>query len=148
MEKITWILVAHRAGARLFENSGPGKGLSLKQEFPHAEGRLQNKDLTSDRQGRADDTRGGGHHNYENAVEPTEHVAQQFAKFLAQQLDHGRNENRYEQLILVAEPHFLGHLRSVISAPTLAKVIASIDKDLGNIDARDLVGHIDRVLRV
>ncbi len=148
MEKITWILVAHRAGARLFENTGSGKGLSLKQEFPHAEGRLQNKDLTSDRQGEANDTRGAGHHSYENAVEPVEHVAQQFAKHLAQQLEHGRTTKQYEQLILVAEPRFLGHLRAVISAPTLAMVIASVDKDLGNIDARGLVGHIDRILKI
>jgi protein required for attachment to host cells len=148
MSKTTWILVANRAGARLFENSGPGMGLSFKQEFPHSEGRLKNQEITSDRQGQGPDTRGGGHHSYESAVEPVEHLAQQFAKHLAQQLEHGRTEKRYEQLILVAEPRFLGHLRAALSSPILALVIASVDKDLGDIDARDLAGHIERVLRV
>jgi protein required for attachment to host cells len=148
MSKTTWILVANRAGARLFENTGPGQGLSFKQEFPHTEGRLKNQEIISDRQGQAADTRGGGHHSYENAVEPVEHLAQQFAKYLAQQLEHGRTEKRYEQLILVAEPRFLGHLRAVLSGPLLAMVIASVDKDLGDIEARDLAGHIDRVVRV
>lgn len=29
----TWILVAHEAGARVFENRGPGKGLELVEHL-------------------------------------------------------------------------------------------------------------------
>jgi hypothetical protein len=36
----TWILVAHRGGARLLANTGPGKGLQLVYDIPHPEGRL------------------------------------------------------------------------------------------------------------
>lgn len=30
----TWILVAHRSGAHLLENTGPGKRLTLIEEVP------------------------------------------------------------------------------------------------------------------
>ena len=31
----TWILVGHEAGARVFENRGPGKGLDLVETIEH-----------------------------------------------------------------------------------------------------------------
>jgi hypothetical protein len=42
----TWILVAHRGGARLFESPGPGKGLQLVEDIPHPEGRLKSGEST------------------------------------------------------------------------------------------------------
>lgn len=147
MADITWILVAHRAGARVFEHQKGMPGLRLIQEIPHEEGRLQNRDLTSDRQGRADDTRGGGHHNYQKHVDPVEHIAQQFAKHLAVKLDQGRTTNKYANLILVAEPHLLGQLREVLPSPTMAKVTASVDKDLGQANVDEIVRHIGSVLQ-
>ena len=35
----TWVLVAHRAGARIFAHPGPGRGLALEREIDHPEGR-------------------------------------------------------------------------------------------------------------
>ncbi|MGB8330033.1 MAG: host attachment protein, partial [Polyangiales bacterium] len=49
----TWILVAHDAGARLFENRGRGKGLELIEMIDHPEGRERNRDVDSDRPGRS-----------------------------------------------------------------------------------------------
>ena len=79
----TWILVAHRAGARLFENKGPGKGLSLVENIDHPEGRLKDHDINADRPGRAFDNLGAGRHGMGKEVSPTQHVSQQFAKSLA-----------------------------------------------------------------
>ena len=41
----TWILVGHEAGARVFENRGPGKGLELVETIEHPEGRLRDRDI-------------------------------------------------------------------------------------------------------
>lgn len=49
----TWILVAHEAGARAFENDGPGKGLDLVEEIEHAEGRTRDGAIDTDRPGRS-----------------------------------------------------------------------------------------------
>ena len=55
----TWILVAHRGGGRLFENSGPGTGLRLIQTIDHPQGRLKSGEINSDKPGRAFDSFGG-----------------------------------------------------------------------------------------
>ena len=49
----TWIVVAHEAGARFFENDGRGTGLELVEEIEHADGRARDRDMASDRPGRS-----------------------------------------------------------------------------------------------
>lgn len=139
----TWILVAHRSGARLFENRGLGKGVTLLQHLDHPAGKLKNQEINSDRPGRSFDRSGLGRHAYSSEHEPTEHVAEQFAKQLAGLLDDGRNHQRFGRLVLVAEPRFLGTLRAALSSQTAALVTATVDKDLGNTEARDLAKHLD-----
>ena len=143
-----WVLVAHRSGARLFENRGPGKGLELLQTLEHPAGKLKNREIDSDKHGRSFDRRGGGRHAYTTEQEPTTHIAEQFAKQLASLLDEGRTQQRYAQLILVAEPRFLGILRSALPAPTAAMVSATLDKDLGSADPRELPKHLEHLIYV
>jgi protein required for attachment to host cells len=144
----TWILVAHRGGARLFENKGPGKGLSLLHDFPHPEGRLKNKDIGADRPGRSFDSRGQARHALSNEQEPTAHVAEQFAKQLSTMLDDGRSHQRYARLVLVAEARFLGNLRAALSPPTAALVTATMDKDLGGVEQHNMPKHLGDIIRL
>lgn len=138
----TWILVAHRGGARLFENRGPGKGLELLQNLEHPAGKLKNQEIDSDKHGRSFDRRGSGRHAYTTEQDPTTHVAEQFAKQLAGLLEDGRTQQRYSQVVLVAEPRFLGILRASLPAPTASLVKATLDKDLGGIEDRELPKHL------
>jgi len=137
-----WILVAHRSGARLFENKGPGMALELIQDIPHPEGRLKNQELGSDKHGRAFDRQGQGRHAYEKEHSPSAHLAEQFAKHLSKLLDQGRIEHRYSKLVLVAEPRFLGNLRAALTPQTAVLISAALDKDLGEIKERDLPAHL------
>ncbi|HEU5337771.1 MAG TPA: host attachment protein [Sulfuricaulis sp.] len=143
-----WILVAHRGGARVFENKGPGKGLNLLHDIPHPEGRLKNKDIGSDKPGRSFDSRGQGRHSLSSEQEPTAHLAEQFAKQLSSLLEDGRNQQRYRKLVLVAEPRFLGNLRAVLSAPTAALVSGVVGKDLGGVNPHDMPKHLGNFLRL
>jgi len=143
-----WILVAHRGGARVFENKGPGKGLNLLHDIPHPAGRLKNKDIGADKPGRSFDSRGQARHALSSEQEPTAHVAEQFAKQLSSMLDDGRNQHRYGKLVLVAEPRFLGNLRAALSPPTAALVTAAVDKDLGGVEAHNMPKHLGEVIRL
>lgn len=143
-----WILVAHRGGARVFENKGPGKGLNLLHDIRHPEGRLKNKDIGADKPGRSFDSRGQGRHSLSSEQEPTAHLAEQFAKQLSSLLEEGRNQQRYGKLVLVAEPRFLGNLRAVLSPPTAALVSAAVDKGLGGVEPHDMPKHLGNVLRL
>lgn len=144
----TWILVAHRGGARLFENRGPGKGLELLQTLDHPAGKLKNKDIDTDQPGRGNDRYGPGRHAYTSEHAPTTHVAEQFAKQLSTLLDDGRSAHRYGRLVLVAEPRFLGNLRAALNAQTAALVTATVDKDLGGTEARELPRHLNSVVLI
>lgn len=143
-----WILVAHRGGARVFENKGPGKGLNLLHDIPHPAGRLKNKDIGADKPGRSFDSCGQARHALSSEQEATAHVAEQFAKQLCTMLDDGRHQQRYGKLVLVAEPRFLGNLRAALSPPTAAMVTASVDKDLGGVDTHNMPKHLGEFIRL
>ncbi len=143
----TWVLVAHRGGARVFESKGPGKGLNLLHDIPHPEGRLKNKDIGADKPGRSFDSRGQGRHSLSSEQEATEHLAEQFAKHLSALLDDGRHRQRYAKLVLVAEPRFLGSLRAALSSPTAALVTATLGKDLGGVEPHNMPRHLAETLR-
>lgn len=144
----TWILVANRASARLFEGTGPGKGLRLIREIEHPEGRLTNHEMGSDRPGRSHDSLGQGRHAMGKEHDEAEQTAIRFAKQISLLLDEGRTQHQFKRLVLVAEARFLGQLREALSRETSALVMASLDKDLPGIDARALGGHLEGVMVV
>lgn len=143
--KTTWVLVAHRGGARIFESKGPGKGLILLQDIPHPEGRLKSKDLGSDEPGRSFDSH-GARHSLQQEQGLSAHVAEAFAGQLAANLEDGRVGHRYGRLVLVAEAHFLGILRDALSRETAALVTASVNKDLGHVEVREMAKHLNDIL--
>jgi protein required for attachment to host cells len=142
-----WILVAHRGGARLFESKQTDKDLSLLDDIPHPQGRLKSKDMGTDKPGRSVDSH-GTRHALVQEQEPAAHVAELFSKHLARLLDDGRLQRRYDQLVLVAEPHFLGILRAALSAETAALVTAAVSKDLGHVASRDIARHLSDTIRL
>ena len=144
----TWILVTHRAGARIFENDGPGTGLKPVEVIAHPEGRLENRALGSDTPGRSFDSHGANRHALGKEHDPAETVAQEFARALATRLDAGRTKHAYGKLVLVAEPRFLGMLRAALSSQTAALVSATLDRDLGGTADHDLPSHLGAVLRL
>lgn len=144
--KKTWILIAHRAGARIFENDGPGTGLKPVETIAHPKGRLENKALGSDKPGRSFDSHGAGRHALGKEHDPAETVAQEFAHSLAARLDAGRTKHAYTKLVLVAEPRFLGMLRAALSPHTAALVSAALDRDLGGTADHDLPSHLGAVV--
>lgn len=143
----TWILLAHRSGARILANPGPGKGLQPVEEIPHPEGRLKNQDFDADKPGRAFDSHGTARHAMEREHPPVEQAAIAFAKRLAEHLERARAAGRYDRLVLVAEPRFLGWLRESLSPETAQRVLASVDKDLADTDPRTLPERLARELQ-
>lgn len=143
----TWILLAHRSGARIFSHAGRTSGLTLVEEIAHPEGRLRDRDMDADEPGRTFDKFGGHRHAVTPEHMPTEREAERFAKSLAERLEHARGQNRYQKLVLVAEPGLLGVLRDKLAAPTQALVVASLARDLMHIPDHDLPGHLAPVLQ-
>ncbi|HUW98456.1 MAG TPA: host attachment protein [Acidiferrobacter sp.] len=142
-----WVLVAHRGGARIFESAGRKQDLKLRQDIPHSQGKLKNRDIGSDRPGRGVNSQ-GSRTSLQQAQEPTAHIAEQFAKQLAELLNAGRVKRLYEKLVLIAEPHFLGLLHAALSSESTALVIASVPKDLAHTEIQGVRDHLEGIIRV
>ncbi|MEM7433620.1 MAG: host attachment protein [Myxococcota bacterium] len=146
----TWVLVAHDAGARLFENRGPGKGLVLLERIEHADGRQSDQEFDADRPGRsfrrnAGDARRSAMSRSEG---PRDRAVADHARRLASKLEDGRVADLFERLVLVAPPKFLGRLRGALDEPTARCVVGSLDKDLAASDEAELVKQVGQVLAV
>lgn len=144
----TWVLVAHRAGARILEHGGPGKGLTLLDEIDHPDGRKLEGEIDSDRAGNLQGPGRTGGHAASKHQTAHEHDAQVFAQGLAGRLQQGRQANRYARLVLVAEPHFLGVLKGVLDTATAKAITATVGKDLAATRTDELAAHLQGVLAV
>ena len=146
----TWVLVAHEAGARLFENHGPGKGLELVEEVDHPEGRMRDGELVSDRPGRSfrKDSGDPRRASMSQTQGPHERLVATFARDLASRLQRGRVRNEYQRLVLVAPPRFLGLLRSSLDGPTAQLVVGSLHKDLAATKKAELIEHLGEIIAV
>ena len=138
----TWILSANRSSASLFESDWPGNSMRRLQDIPHPQGRMQNKDIDTDKPGRVFDSFGQGRHSTSPKQEPTEHIAQQFAFDLAELLNKGRLTNAYDKLVLIAEPKFLGILRAALDKNTATLVVQSVNKELLDVKEEDLAEYL------
>ena len=139
----TWILSANRSSASLFESDWPGKSMRRIQDIPHPQGRMQNKDIDTDKPGRVFDSFGQGRHSTSPKQEPTEHIAQQFAQDLAEMLNKGRLTNAYDKLVLIAEPKFLGVLRAALDKNTELLITQTVNKNLVDIKEEGLAVYLE-----
>jgi len=124
----TWIIVADRTTAKLFELDG--RSLSYQRKLSHPEGRLQDKAIDTDRPGRAFDSHGQGRHAMERAQSPSEREGQKHALAIAEAMAKARNAEGIERFVLVAEPGFLGELRDALGDADAAVVDGTVAKRL------------------
>ncbi|MBN8609488.1 MAG: host attachment protein [Deltaproteobacteria bacterium] len=142
----SWIVVAHRAGARIFEHGGPGQPLARKDVLDHPRGRAQDREIDADRPGRTRAPGASQRHAMEPRETPHEHDAHAFAKEIAKRLTHARGQGELDRLVLVAEPHFLGYLDAELDAPTQRLVTHRVHKDLAHVSDADIDQHLGGAL--
>jgi protein required for attachment to host cells len=140
----TWFVIGHRAGARIFERDGDV--LQLVSELKHETGRLKSGEIDSDRAGFSFDRGGQGRHPMNTEESAHDHNAHGFAREIAALLLDARNAHRFSRLVLIAEPKFLGMLKSSLDGPTAALVGATLSKDLAKIPVHDLASHLKEVM--
>lgn len=139
-----WITVASRTGMKVFKYEYPSRELSLIHTLDHPEGHLKDSEIGTGRPGRAFDSIGMARHSVETHQSPTQHLAETFAKQIAKFLDEGRINKEYTELILVAEPSFLGLLRQNLSPASNKKLVHSINKDFSNKKEEDLKLYLEK----
>ncbi|KAF0191146.1 MAG: host cell attachment-required protein [Gammaproteobacteria bacterium] len=138
-----WILVAESSRAKVYEMLSRKAPLLEIDEFSHPESRQHEHDLTTDLPGRSFDSMGlGGRHAMEARESAKEHEAKVFAKTLGVYLEAARIKKRFDDLIIIAAPAFLGLLRKNLSDGTNQCVTEEIGKNLVQHDVADIRAHL------
>ncbi len=143
--KLTWILIADSTRARVFTADSPASPLEEIEGFAHTESRLHDREITSDLPGKNQGVGKAGH-AFEQPTDPKKHEVDTFAHSLAQYLEKAYNENRFEQLIIVAGPVFLGLLRSHLSEHIKKLVRFELNKELTLLSPDDIRQHLPQYL--
>lgn len=140
---VWWYVVASRTGAAIYED-GEDKRFRFIERLENKKGQLTEGELDSDKPGRGFSSGGGGvvSHGLDRRSQQHELVAEKFAKRIAEVLLAARTERRFSDLVLVAEPHFLGLLRSALDAGTKALVRYEVGREYAkapNSELRSLI---------
>jgi protein required for attachment to host cells len=132
----TYIVVADAARARVFTRDA--LKLQEKESLVHAEGRLHEGDLVTDRGAHVHESMSTTARSTGSEGAASNHHAELFAKEVADRLYQARVDNSMEKLIVVAPPRFLGLLREKIDGPTSKLIIHTLAKDLSKASLEDI----------
>lgn len=139
----TWVLVADGGRARLFELADfSDEDMVEVKAWANPEGRMAGRDLQANRPGRTHDIAGSHRHAMEPEVTPREKSNERFAHDLTDELERGRVEHRYDRLVLVAPPSFLGTLNGKLGKQVSERVAMRIDKDLTVLSPGEIRDHL------
>jgi protein required for attachment to host cells len=142
----TWILVADSARARLFEADGAG-ALNELACYTNPEGRAGTRGLTTDRPPTVNESVGFARHAIEPHTSPRAKASNSFARLLREVLDQGQHMRRFEQLVLVAPPRFLGALHTTFGKRLRECVVAEIPNDFTQLSPAKLHAQLSARVR-
>jgi protein required for attachment to host cells len=97
--------------------------------------------MTTDLPGRIKSSDGVGH-AFEQPTDPKAHEAEHFAKLVVQYLLIAHNAHKFEQLLIVAGPGFLGLLRGQLPEQIKKQVCFELDKSIASQNSADIRKHL------
>lgn len=142
-----WVVIADRSRARIFQTDGSIDQLQEVQDLLNPEGRTDDADLRRDAKGRyvGKGERQQGH-TAEPHVSREEHDEEMFSREVSDVLEHGCDAQRYDSLVVVAPPEFLGLLRKQLSTRVEQRVTRQLDTGLANWDASQIRDYLKQHL--
>lgn len=141
----TWLLVGNASRARLFKTQARPKSLTLIKEYLHPPSREKGEDLASDRPGhyQAESQPAGAIHGaFNEPTSPKAYEHERFAMELAKELNEGRTRNRFNNLMIVASPHFHGLLNQHLNSHVAKMVTNRLSKDYTELDESSLISKL------
>jgi protein required for attachment to host cells len=144
------IVVADQSEADFYEFEQRDSPPQFVRRLEDADAHLHNRDLKSDRPGRVFDhaaaagmRRGAvGHHATGGERNPRKVEARRFARRVTDALDEERRSGKYDRLVVMAPPTFLGLLREEMPPAVHALLSAEIAKDLVHEPPEVLSGYL------
>lgn len=146
------IVVANQSEARFFDSFSRAQTLMPAGVLLNPVARLHDRDLDADRPGRVFNggLRAGGRrgatarHATDSDRSTRQHRIELFARRIGAELERARAAHRFERIVLVADPAFLGRLRRTLPPALRACIAATVTRDLINqpdSDVRDYLPY-------
>ncbi|MDZ7663566.1 host attachment protein [Thiohalophilus sp.] len=88
-----------------------------------------------------------GHGSYAEPTNPKEYEKDRFARELANVLNKARSENQFNELVIVASPHFHGLINQHLYDESSEKVSHNIEKDYTQVKDSDMLDTLLPYLR-
>jgi hypothetical protein len=145
----TRVVVADRGEARFYDYESDNS-LTVVGRITDPKSRLHNRDFNSDRPGRVFDhaaksgaRRGAvAHHGTGSESTPLKLQAKKFAESICREIEDADQSRSFEQLVIMAEPSFLGLIREAMPKRLMDKVVLQVHKDLVHSDDGTILNHI------
>lgn len=138
---MTWVLTTDSNTCRIFHYIKKANQLTLLKEILHPENKLRDIELTSDKPGHYKSSN-STHGSYSQPTDPKEVKIEVFSREIAKELDHGRNTNAYETLIVIAPPHMNGLIFQHVNKHVKNLVTHNIEKDVVNLPIHELLSFL------
>ena len=145
-KKITWLLVADARHAKVFESTGPRKGVHELEDMELTVDLPKSRELLADKPGRTFDSVGAGRHAKENPTDPHRQLKRDFARRVVAELRLAMLANKFDRLILVAPPAFLGDLRDELPKGLKDKIAGEVASDLANMPQQQLHARLQEIV--
>ncbi|MDH5548038.1 MAG: host attachment protein [Gammaproteobacteria bacterium] len=140
------IVVADSTLARIFSSESASSPLQEIETMAHPEGRLHDRDITSDLPGKVKGSDGSGGHAFQAETDPKKHELSEFARRVAGYLNSLTKTNKLEHLLIVAAPALLGELRPQLTKETTKKIVFELNKSLTHSTPEEIREHLPEYL--
>jgi protein required for attachment to host cells len=149
----TWIVAADSSRAKVLQVADRERKLLEVEDLHNPEARLQDRELQTDAEprfnghggvGKAGSARTGGPASDREAQGAVEHSVRVFAKEIGRYLEQARNQHRYDELVLIAPPKFLGAVRKELGKEVEKLVVDELPKDLSWFNAREIERYFEK----
>jgi len=137
-----WVLVAGSSEARIFATQNLRSSLKLVDTLSHEASRLHARDLGSDVPGRVHDRFGPARHSIDQGDQLKTTEKQRFAREIAGRLADAHRQKKFDRLVVMAGPEFLGILRDCLGKHLAESIVAEVAKDLVAEDSAAIQAHI------
>jgi len=142
MKSHYWIIVADGSRARVLQADSPSAALQEVTDMVHPQARLHERELRTDAPGKVYDSAGHASHSTIDKEPVKAHEFEVFAREIADFVREGWQAQRFQHLILIAEPQFLGRLRQVLDPELKERICLELPKDYTRLQAQEIRAHL------
>lgn len=125
------VVVADESKAVVYRRATRSGPLQETATFENEAARLKTGDILADKGGRSFDSHGHGRHTMASEkADPKKHLAEQFARDIAEYITADVLKGTCRDYALVAAPQLLGMLRTELARHTPMEPYATVDKNV------------------